>query len=68
MEWLLKEDYETPYLRAEAVEPKEPVDLRLEPPHPEFIMDLPNISAIDLYVYYYLIRALTKTLIHPLAV
>ena len=35
----------------EAVEPKEPVDLGLEPPLPEFIMDLPNISAIDLYVY-----------------
>ena len=36
---------------AEEVEPKEPVDLGVEPPLPEFIMDLPNISAIDLYVY-----------------
>ena len=33
----------------EAVEPKEPVDLGLEPPQPEFIMDLPDINAIGLY-------------------
>jgi splicing factor 3A subunit 1 len=46
---------------AEAAEPKEPVDIGLEPPLPEFIMDLPNISAIDLYVYLFcLITVLTK--------
>ena len=50
---------------AEAVESKEPVDLGLEPPLPEFIMDLPNISAIDLYVYLYcLITVLEKSLIY----
>ena len=49
----------------EAVEPKEPVDIGLEPPHPEFIMDLPNISSIDLYVYLLrLITLLTKLLIY----
>ncbi|KAF8162988.1 pre-mRNA splicing factor [Crassisporium funariophilum] len=32
----------------EAAEPKEPVDIGVEPPLPEFIMDLPNISSIDL--------------------
>ena len=45
----------------EVAEPKEPVDLGLEPPLPEFIMDLPNISAIDLYVYLlYLLTILTR--------
>jgi splicing factor 3A subunit 1 len=49
----------------EEVEPKEPVDLGLEPPLPEFIMNLPNISAIDLYVYLLcLITVLTKSLIY----
>ena len=33
----------------EAVKPKEPVDLGLEPPQPEFIMDLPDINTIGLY-------------------
>lgn len=28
----------------------EPVDLGVEPPQPQFILNLPNISAIDLYV------------------
>lgn len=28
--------------------PQEPMDIGKEPPHPEFILDLPNISAVDL--------------------
>lgn len=31
-----------------SAEPAEFVDIGLEPPPPEFIMDLPNISSIDL--------------------
>jgi hypothetical protein len=34
----------------EGAEPAEFVDIGLEPPPPEFIMDLPNISSIDLCV------------------
>lgn len=30
------------------LEMKEPVDYGVEPPPPEFILDLPNISSIDL--------------------
>jgi splicing factor 3A subunit 1 len=41
-----KEDKESGETQAE----KKPVDLGKEPPHPEYILDLPNISAIDLYV------------------
>ena len=49
----------------EVVEPREPVDLGLEPPLPEFIMDLPNISAIDLCVYLFcLLRVLIKSLFY----
>lgn len=33
-----------------SAEPAEFVDIGLEPPPPEFIMDLPNISSIDLLV------------------
>ncbi|KAF5324685.1 hypothetical protein D9611_004360 [Ephemerocybe angulata] len=33
---------------SESVTPQEPQDLGVEPPTPEFILDLPNISAIDL--------------------
>jgi splicing factor 3A subunit 1 len=33
---------------AEVVEPKEPLDIGVEPPAPEFILELPNISSIDL--------------------
>lgn len=32
---------------------QEVVDVGIEPPEPEFILNLPSISAIDLYVYYY---------------
>ena len=47
----------------EVAEPKEPVDLGLEPPLPEFIMDLPNISVIDLCVYLLcLLTVLTKVI------
>jgi len=32
----------------EVVEPKEPLDIGVEPPAPDFILELPNISPIDL--------------------
>ena len=32
----------------EVVEQKEPLDIGVEPPAPEFILELPNISSIDL--------------------
>jgi len=35
---------------AEVTKSKEPVDIGVEPPPAEFILDLPNISPIDLYV------------------
>ncbi|KAF8201506.1 Pre-mRNA splicing factor PRP21 like protein-domain-containing protein [Pholiota molesta] len=34
--------------KAESAEPAEPVDIGVEPPPAEYIMDLPNISPIDL--------------------
>jgi splicing factor 3A subunit 1 len=39
--------------KAESAEPAEPVDIGVEPPPAEYIMDLPNISPIDLYVALY---------------
>lgn len=31
--------------------PEKEVDRGLEPPSPEFILDIPNVSAVDLYVH-----------------
>lgn len=38
-------------------EPAQPVDIGVEPPPPDFIMDLPNISSIDLCVVMSLCRS-----------
>lgn len=48
-------DEETPTAqkddKAEVAEQKPPVDHGVEPPPAEFILDLPNVTAIDLCVF-----------------
>lgn len=49
------EEEAAPKDKAEVTQSKEPVDIGVEPPPAEFILDLPNISPIDLCVTPYVV-------------